>query len=389
MMKILFYSPLSLEYGRGGELSIIELVSGLNPYFDIILIDTNRTLGENLLTKDFISEKLKGMTRIYRIRYLTLNILNKNFSLPRPTEIFKLFKEINKVDFFYTSSNDIKTLLLLFLYHLIQRKTKFIIGFRKPLFSEKLFSIYNLKLRIVIILCKIFKKNVFLHTISQYAKFYLRNFINPKRVYHIIHALDLSNYMNIKPDVKEKSFLTFLYVGYLDAVHKGVDVLIESIRSVLKNYSELELRFEICGTGPLESKVKQLESDFPHKVKAHGYVNYDEIPNYYAKSDVFLFTSRREPFGRVLIEALAAKLVVICSKTFGSVEILGNKEFAFFLEDLNPLILSQKIENVYQLWRNEPEEFSKLQERAQKFAIENYSFSKELTMFRTLFKKLI
>ncbi|MFX0176139.1 MAG: glycosyltransferase family 4 protein [Candidatus Hodarchaeota archaeon] len=388
MIRILFFTPLSLEYGRGGELSIIELASGLEKYFDVTLIDTNRVIEKKVLDKRELYSKLSGLKKVSRFNYLTVKFLNKDLSIPKPIQILRLYKEINKVDIVYTSLYDIKTILLLIIFRLLNRKIKIIIGFRKPLFSEKLFSIYNIKNRIAILLLKIFKKNIYLHTISRYAKNYLDFFYKPNRVYHIIHAIDLNDYLNVNNQRKDKSMLNFLYVGHLDAIHKGIDILINAIRKILSENINLNIKFEFCGTGPLESEVKKLEKDFPNKVKAFGFIDHDKIAEYYMRNDVFLFTSRREPFGRVLIEALAAKLLIICSKTYGSVEILKNQEFAFFLKELNPINLSQEIKKVYSLWKTNPDKFYQLQDFAYNFAFKNYTFSKELDMFREFFKRL-
>ena len=35
------FSPLGLENGRGGEISVIELASGLQKFYKIMLMDTN------------------------------------------------------------------------------------------------------------------------------------------------------------------------------------------------------------------------------------------------------------------------------------------------------------------------------------------------------------
>jgi glycosyltransferase involved in cell wall biosynthesis len=387
-MKILIYSPLALENGRGGEISSIELAAGLNKYYQVSIIDSNRVTGKPLLSNDVIKKKLKGIVKSNRINYYTLNIFNKNFSFPNLKEICKLIKAVKEQDIIYTTLLNTTNIFLFILFSYLHRKAKFIVGFRKPLTSERVFSLYNIKYRLSILLLTVFKKQFYIHTISNQAKKFLENFYDPSRVNHIIHGVELDDYQQIKIETKTKNVLKFIYVGYLDDLHKGIGVLIEAINKFLEENKDLQAYFEFCGSGPLEQRVRELESNYPKHVKYYGYIDNDVIHEYYKKSDVFLFTSRREPFGRVLIEALAARLLIICTKTYGSIEVLKNKEFAFFIDELNIGNVCNKLEALYKLWKEDNDKLRRLQEIAKNYAFENYSFSVELEMFRNLIEDL-
>ena len=156
----------------------------------------------------------------------------------------------------------------------------------------------------------------------------------------------------------------------------------------MKDNNDLKISFDFCGIGPLESRLRELEKEFPKNIKYHGYIDYNMISSYYKRNDVFLFCSRREPFGRVLIEALAAKLVIICSKTFGSIEVVKGKKFAFFIPELNAEAIKDKILEVYNLWVTNPEKLKELQNLAKEYVFQNYSFSIELEMFKDLILKI-
>ena len=88
------------------------------------------------------------------------------------------------------------------------------------------------------------------------------------------------------------------------------------------------------------------------------------------------------------MEALASNELIICSKTIGSNELLNGKKFAFFIEDLTSELIKEKILEIYNLWNSKPEEFKQLQVSAKNFVFENYSFSKELEMFKELIDKI-
>ncbi len=384
MLNILIISSLALENGRGGEISSIELASGLKKSYKVILMDTNIFIGKGLLSKEVINKKLEGLNQRGRIKFATLNIFNKTFSFPYPWEVIKLFKLIKKNDIIYSPFSTVKLNLIILFASLIFRRVKFIIGFRKPLYSDKLLSQYNLKNRISILLFSLFKKRFYYHTISEHAKKFLKNFYKPNRIYHIIHGIELENY-NKKISISENNDkLRFIYVGHLDNPHKGVGILLDAIEMLLNEHQNLKIFFEFCGSGPLEEKLRILKNKFPKFINYNGYISNELIAHYYKRNDIFLFTSKREPFGRVIIEALASELIIICSKTIGSVEILKGKNFAFFLEELDAKIIKEKIFEIYNTWLKDPDKFRQLKKSAKDYAFQNYSVSQEILSFKNL-----
>jgi glycosyltransferase involved in cell wall biosynthesis len=386
--NMFIFSPLALENGRGGEISSIELASGLQNFYDITLMDTNILFGKSVLSQNVIKNKLKDVKRDKRMHFATFKIFDKIFTFPYPWEILKLYRQVKKNKIIYTSSSTVKIDLLLIFFSLIQRKTKFIIGFRKPLFSERIFSLYNLKYRISILLFSLFKKRFYFHTISYHAKKFLENFYTPDKVFHVIHGVELKGFIEDGMEKKQSQTLNCIYVGNIDDVHKGVDILLDGIKKVIEENKNLRIFFEFCGEGPLESQVIELQNTYPKYVRYNGYVSNENIPEFYKRNDVFLFSSRREPFGRVIIEALAAELIIICSKTIGSIEILKGKDFAFFLQNLDANIIKEKIFEIYNMWLKNPDKFKQLKKLTKEYAFQNYSVSQEILSFKNLIEKI-
>ncbi len=388
-INVMILSPLSLENGRGGEISSMELAAGLSKYHNITLIDSNICFSNNLLSKKSILKKLNGVKRNYRIKFATLNLFKKLFTFPYVGDIIRLYKKIKNCDIIYTSNFTIKTNLIFMLFSLLHRKGKFVIGHRKPMESKKILSIYNLKNRTSFLLLSLLKKRLHHHTISYHAKKYLENFIPSNKITHIIHGIDLKNFLKDQEKISKQDTLKFIYVGSIDAVHKGVDVLLDGIEKIIEDNKNLNLFFEFCGVGPLEERLKKLEQIYPNFIRYNGYVDNEIIDTHFKRNDVFLFSSRREPFGRVLIEALAGKLIILCSKTFGSIEILKNQEFAFFFHNLNPKEIRDKILEVYNLWKIDIMKFNELKELAMKYVVQKYSLSQEIEAFKNLFEELV
>ncbi len=388
MVKVLVVSPLALENGRGGEISSMELAAGLNKSYNTSFVHTNIFTGERLLTKQAIVSKLDGVNIKTRMRFATLRISNLVFTFPYPWNLKKIYKIVKKNDIIYTSCSTFKQNFIFMLFSLLHRRGKYIIGYRKPLHSDKLFSLYNIKYRLSILFFSLFKKRIYHHTLSKSAKQFLEKFYKSDRVTHITHGIDLNSYIDDVFQVKSPNVLKFIYIGYLDDIHKGIHVLGEAIDEFLKDHDNFKILFEFCGMGPLEGKIKALEKKYPNFVKFNGYIRNDLVPEFYKKSDIYLFTSRVEPFPRALMEALGAGLLVICSKTIGSVELLKKKPFAFFLNELNISSIKDKILEVYNLWEKDPRTVYKLQQLAKNYVFDNYSFEIEISMFRELINRI-
>ncbi|MFW9942102.1 MAG: glycosyltransferase family 4 protein [Candidatus Thorarchaeota archaeon] len=392
MTKILIFNPLSLEFGRGGEFYSIDLAAGLQKHHNVTLYHTNLLYNKKLLSKERLLHELKirnfKFKSIKRMKFSTMNLFKWQFNFPYPLDIIRLYRELKNNDVAYLSVSDIKINLIFMLYSLFNRRIKFILGYHKPFVSEKLFSLYNLKFRISILLFSLFKKGFYHQTISIHAKKFLENFYNPDKVIFVVEGLNLDIFFNDNLKKKRNPILKVIYVGALNDEHKGVGVLLKAVEQVLEDKPDLKIKFEFYGFGPLEMEVKRLIEKFPEHIKLIGYIDYRDLVQSYQNSDVFISSSRREPFGRVIIEALAAKLVVICSKTFGSIDILKGKDFAFFLKELTPQEIEKKILEVHTLWSEHPEEFERLQNAASKYAFKTYSMSREIEMFRELIKKI-
>lgn len=93
----------------------------------------------------------------------------------------------------------------------------------------------------------------------------------------------------------------------------------------------------IMGSGPLDQSLKQLANDLGI---AGAVVFTGQIPEgrkYFRAFDLFALTSDHEPFGMVLLEALAAGLPLICSDCGGGAEVAASVGELFPLGDAEAL----------------------------------------------------
>ncbi|MEZ4622852.1 MAG: glycosyltransferase family 4 protein [Caldilineaceae bacterium] len=124
--------------------------------------------------------------------------------------------------------------------------------------------------------------------------------------------------------------ITLLWAGRLRS-DKGAHTAIKALAKIVHDYAITDVELLIAGTG--EQDYRTFLEYLVNKERIQPYVNFlghqskDAMPALYQRADIFLFTSVwQEPFGRVLIEAMAAGVTVIGSTVGGATEILIDNE---------------------------------------------------------------
>jgi glycosyltransferase involved in cell wall biosynthesis len=114
-----------------------------------------------------------------------------------------------------------------------------------------------------------------------------------------------------------------LFVGRV-AHEKNIDFLIEAVRIALASVPGLLLL--ITGEGPASGDLKKRVADLGlnDAVRFLGYLDRQrELPGCYKAADLFVFASRTETQGLVLLEAMAAGLPVMALSAMGTADILA------------------------------------------------------------------
>ena len=127
-------------------------------------------------------------------------------------------------------------------------------------------------------------------------------------------------------------------VGNVGRLHPDKDqtTLIKGFAQALPDLPAGSL-LAIMGSGRLEQQLKQLAIDLgvADSVRFLG-----QVPNgrrYFKAFDLFALTSDHEPFGMVLLEAMAAGVAVIATNCGGAKEVVSDPEYLFELGDVKGL----------------------------------------------------
>jgi len=173
--------------------------------------------------------------------------------------------------------------------------------------------------------------------------------INQKKIRVLPNGVDISKYRERRNNeiqkLKEKYDINgpvILYVGRIDIKQKGCDVLIKSMPIVKKKFPNAKFIFvgpDWGSRSKLETMAKFLNVD-PIFV---GSVNDEKLISFYHLAEVVVVPSKVEPFGIVLLEAMACKKPIVASNVGGIPEIIKDGENGLLVPKDNPLKLAQAI----------------------------------------------
>lgn len=118
----------------------------------------------------------------------------------------------------------------------------------------------------------------------------------------------------------------YLYVGRV-AVEKNVEAFLEL---------DLPGSKWVVGTGPAIDEIRKKYPD----VNYLGLLEREELAQVYAAADVFVFPSKTDTFGLVLLEAMACGLPVAAYPVTGPRDVIGDSSAGVLHEDLRTACLA-------------------------------------------------
>lgn len=126
-------------------------------------------------------------------------------------------------------------------------------------------------------------------------------------------------------------------------------------------------RLIIVGRGPLQTQLERQVSDLGlgERVIIRGFV--DDAARHLPALDAFVLPSHNEPFGLVLLEAMACRIPVIASDSGGPAEILPLAEQLFVTGDIDALA-----RRMLELYRASDTERDRLAEAGYRRALEGF-----------------
>ena len=172
--------------------------------------------------------------------------------------------------------------------------------------------------------------SAFLTIGSKNHDYYLEHGIDSEHLFSMPYAVDNDFFSNLGTAEKGLSLRhslgikaeekLIIYSGKL--MRRKNPHLILSAWEKIVRHSSFPLRLILVGDGEMRS---ELERKAPKSVLFSGFINQNELPVYYAASDLFILIAEREPWGLAINEAMACRTPVVVSDQCGAAYDLVDK----------------------------------------------------------------
>ena len=192
-----------------------------------------------------------------------------------------------------------------------------------------------------------------------------------KNVFLLSNAIDFKRfYFEKRAEPKPDSTITAVCVGSL--VNKKNQAFLIPIVSYLKTKG-YDCKIDILGDGPNKAYLqKEIESSNLSKdIILHG--NVKNVEEFMRNAEFYIHAATYEPFGLVLLEAMAAGLPVVSLDGKGNRDIIEHEKNGFIFQDQN----AEQFGNALIKLKENPNEYLRYVKEGHKFSsdydIENYT----------------
>lgn len=173
-----------------------------------------------------------------------------------------------------------------------------------------------------------------------------------------LNAIDLRRFTPLKEQITTQKITM---IGSL-VEKKGHDLAIAALAELKRRAVFVQL--QVLGSGPKLDALQRLVDELGIRdyVVFHGNQDFPEV--FLQNSLMYLHTASYEPFGLVLIEAMACGLPVVCTDGYGNRELIHEGENGFMIWERDPLLIADKI----QFLLENDAELSRMGDNAHRFA---------------------
>ncbi|MCU0679921.1 MAG: glycosyltransferase family 4 protein [Planctomycetes bacterium] len=232
--------------------------------------------------------------------------------------LWSLFFHLNQFDVVYFHYPFFGSDIVIWLWKLFSPQKRLYIHYHMQVqfsfFWQKIFALPSYLIRY-----SLFKKadKIIVASLDYITNSELKKFFN-KQATKFIEIPFSVNLKKFFPQTNDNEPAQILFVGGLDKAHyfKGVNVLLSALSQITLNF-----KATIIGQGELknEYQIQAQKLGLNEKILFLDSVDDLSLPQYYRRSDIFVFPSlnQNEAFGLVLLEALASGVPVIASNLPG------------------------------------------------------------------------
>lgn len=179
--------------------------------------------------------------------------------------------------------------------------------------------------------------------------------------------------------------LTILYVGRIEADHKGVDILLEALPKVHASLPRVRVSFVGNVQNNLAKRFETFLNESHTWVTYHGPLDQPDVFKQMRQSSILVLPSRDEAAGGVLVEAQFCGLPQVATRVGGSPELVRDGVTGLLVEPDNSDALAEAIIQLVQT----PELLVQMSKRSQQNARTQFDIDATMNQYVCLLEELI
>lgn len=198
--------------------------------------------------------------------------------------------------------------------------------------------------------CWTIRQNTRLIAISEAVKQYLiSERVSEQQIVRVYDGVDLRQYQPRQNSAREKSEMIIGIVGQIGE-RKGHKYLLETLSALVHSYPQV--RLWIVGKEPEHSQEHYTEQlqQYIKEVHLEPYIQWwgfrTDIPDILSQLDILVLPSLQEPFGKIVIEAMAMEKPVVATMVGGVPEIVVDGKTGLLVPPQNAGALRQALERL-------------------------------------------
>ena len=194
------------------------------------------------------------------------------------------------------------------------------------------------------------------------------------------HSITIQKQLIQKYDLHNKKVILTVsrYIEW-----KGYRYIIEAASLLKDKYPDIV--FVFVGYGEQQTELEEIVKNrgLTNNIKFTGWVNRNELNNFYSIADVFVHAAINEPFGFVIAEAMINKVPVVATKTGAALDAIKHKGNGYLTNKKDGQDLADGI--IYMLENNT----SNITESAYKIALQMFTVEKMWENHFNLYKAVL
>lgn len=203
---------------------------------------------------------------------------------------------------------------------------------------------------------------------------FLNKGFSAEKIIQVLLGVDIENF---KPLLKQDNIFRIISVGI--SIRKGIHYLLQAIEELkIKN-------IEVWLIGGISDDIRPFLKKYSGIFKYLGIIRNKDLYKYYSQGSISILNSLEDGFGKVVLEAMACGLPVICSEHVGAKAVIREGVDGFVVSVRDVQALKERILFSYE----NPSLCKDMGKEALENAVTNYSWDKYGERITDIFLNLI